>query len=356
MNNESKEFLRNLLNTCGPSGSEEVPQSVWCERTGKFADSIKRDVMGNSFATINEGTGLKVMLSGHCDEIGFMITHISDEGFLHIEAVGGIDVSTIAGARVTIQAEKGNFEGVIGKKAIHLETTEEREKPLEIKDAYIDVGFKDRKDAESRVRVGDPVSYSPNFLELNNNLFSSKSCDDKAGAFVVSEVIKILNERRSELKVTVCSVASVQEEVGLRGAITSAYTVNPDVAFAVDVTFSSDTPDACKATLGEVSLGKGGVIHPGPANNKILYNLVKDVCKTKDIPYQVQSCGYPDGTDTAAIQLSRNGTATMLVSVPNRYMHTQVETCSLDDLQNSAKLIAESILALKPDMSFIPRV
>jgi endoglucanase len=356
MNNESKEFLRNLLTTCGPSGSEEVPQSVWCERTGKYADSIKRDVMGNSFATLNEGAKLKVMLSGHCDEIGFQITHISDEGFLHFEEVGGIDKSTIAGSRVTIQTEKGNIDGVIGKKAIHLETSDERDKVLELKDAYIDVGFKNRKDAEKYVQVGDPVSYSTNFLELTNNVFSSKSCDDKAGAFVVSEVIKILSAKRNKLNVTVCSVASVQEEVGLRGATVGAFAVNPDVAFAVDVTFASDTPDASKIELGEVSLGKGGVIHPGPANNKPLYNLVKKVCKSKRIPYQVQSSGYPDGTDTSAIQLSRNGTATLLVSIPNRYMHTQVETCSFNDLENAAKLIAESILALKPDMSFIPEV
>jgi putative aminopeptidase FrvX len=356
MNKESKEFLINLLNTCGPSGFEEVPHQVWCERTGKYADSIERDVMGNSVATLNKGTGLTVMLAGHCDEIGFIITHIDSKGFLYFEPIGGIDQVVIAGTHVTIQTDKGHVHGVIGKRATHLDTYAEESKSLKIKDAYIDVGYKNAKDAKKSVEVGDPVSFSVNYLELNNGIFSSKGCDDKTGAFVASEVIKILHAKKDKLKVTVCSAATVQEEVGLRGATTCAYNVNPDVAFAIDVTFASDTPEACSKKLGTVELGKGGVIHPGPCNNRILYSLLKEIGKKKKIPYQVQANGYPDGTDTSAIQLSRGGTATVLISVPNRYMHTQVETCSFKDLENCAKLIAETILSLKPTDTFIPKV
>lgn len=358
MDKESKRFLIDLLKQCGPSGFEEKAHKVWCDRTKKYADSIQRDVMGNSIAILNKDANFKIMLAGHCDEIGFIITHISDEGFLYVEAIGGIDRSVIAGTQVTIQTEKGDVLGIIGKKAIHLELGTERGKALKIKDAYIDVGFKNKKDAEKSVQVGDPVSFSPNFLELKNDLFSSKGCDDKVGAFVVSEVLKILHSKRKQLNknVGIYSTATVQEEVGLRGAVTSAFGINPDVAFATDVTFSSDTPDANKKELGDVKLGKGGVIHPGPANNKILYNLVKKVAKKKNIPFQIQSSGYPDGTDTSAIQLSRGGTATVLVSIPNRYMHTQVETCSYRDLESMSKLIAETILNIKPDMNFIPKV
>ena len=179
--------------------------------------------------------------------------------------------------------------------------------------------------------------------------------DDRVSAFVVSEVIKILSKKKKQLKVGVYSTATVQEEVGLRGATISAYNINPDVAFAVDVSFASDTPYSNKNELGDISLGKGGIIHPGPANNRVLYNLVKDIGKKKKIPYQIQASGYPDGTDTSAIQLSRKGTATVLVSLPLRYMHTQVETCSFKDLENTAKLIAETILAIKPTTDFIPR-
>jgi len=358
MNSESKKFLEKLLLQCGPSGFEEKAHKVWCDRTKQYADSIERDVMGNSIAILNKDAQFKIMLAGHCDEIGFIITHISDEGFLYVEAIGGIDRSVIAGSHVTIQSEKGNVEGIIGKKAIHLESGSERGKALKITDAYIDVGFKSKKDAEKFVQVGDPVSFSPNFLELKNDLFSSKGCDDKVGAFVVSEVMKILHSKRKKLNknVGIFATATVQEEVGLRGAITSAFGINPDVAFATDVTFSSDTPEASKKELGDVKLGKGGVIHPGPANNRILYNLVKKVAKKKKIPFQVQSSGYPDGTDTSAIQLSRHGTATVLVSIASRYMHTPVEVCSYKDLENSAKLIVETILTIKPDMSFIPKV
>ncbi len=358
MNSESRKFLEKLLLQCGPSGFEEKAHKVWCDRTAQYADHMNRDVMGNSIAILNKEAKFKIMLAGHCDEIGFIITHISDKGFLYVETIGGIDRSVIAGTHVTIQSEKGYVEGIIGKKAIHLESGTERGKVLKITDAYIDVGFKSKKDAGKFVQVGDPVSFSPNFLELKNDLFSSKGCDDKVGAFVVSEVIKILHSKRKKLNknVGIYSTATVQEEVGVRGATTSAFGINPDVAFATDVTFSSDTPEASQKELGDVKLGKGGVIHPGPANNRILYNLVKKVAKNKKIPFQIQSSGYPDGTDTSAIQLSRNGTATVLISIPNRYMHTPVEACSFKDLENTAKLIAEVILKITPDTNFIPKL
>jgi putative aminopeptidase FrvX len=355
MNSESKKFLKDLLSQCGPSGFEEASQNVWAKRTKTYAQSIKRDVHGNAIAVINPKAEYKIMLAGHCDEIGFIISHITTDGFLCVVPVGGIDAGVIPGSQVKVQAEKGMVDGVIGKKPIHLMEEGDRNKSLPIKEVWVDIGAKDRDDALKAVALGDAVSFAPNYMDLRNNIFTSKGCDDKTGAFVVSEVMKILSGKKLRRDIGVYSVSTVQEEVGLRGAKTSAYGINPQVGIAVDVGFASDTPGIDKRIVGEVALGKGPVLHAGPAINRALGKLFIDVAKRKKIPYQFSSLGRPDGTDTGAIQLSREGVATTLISVPNRYMHTMVETCSLDDLDYSAQLIAETILAITPKMDFIPR-
>lgn len=356
MNKESKQFLKNFLGSCAPSGFEEPAQKIWVDRTTKYADTIRRDVMGNAIAVLNPNEDFKVMLAGHCDEIGFIITYVNKEGFIYFEPLGGIDKTTIPGSEVWIHTDKGIVKGIIGKKAIHLQESSERGKVSKIKDSYIDIGAKNDKDAFKKVEIGNPITFKPNYLELGNGLISSKACDNRVGGFVISEVIKILSTKKNQLKVGVYATSTVQEETGLRGATTGAFGVNPNVGFAVDVTFSSDTPGAEKTTLGEVSLGNGSVIHPGCASNRKLYKLIQKVAKKNKIKYQVQTSGDPYGTDTAVIQLNREGVATLLISLPNRYMHTQVEVVSLKDLENTAKLIAETILELKPTMSFIPKV
>ena len=206
MNSESKEFLQNLLGVCGPSGFEETAQAVWTKRTKNYADKIERDVHGNAIAVLNTGAKLKVMLAGHCDEIGFIISHISDDGYLHIIPIGGIDAGVLPGSQVKIMTTKGLVDGIIGKKAIHLMEPEERKVVLPIKELWVDIGAKDRADALKYVQVGDPIAYAPNFMELKNNIFSSKGCDNRMGAFVVSEVLKILKKDKAKLKVAVYSV------------------------------------------------------------------------------------------------------------------------------------------------------
>lgn len=355
MNAESKGFLRDLLGVCSPSGFEEAAQSVWTKRTKKYAERIDRDVHGNAIAVLNAKASFRVMLAGHCDEIGFIVSHIAKEGFLHVIPIGGIDPGVLPGSQVKVQTSKGLVDGIIGKKAIHLMDEEERRKVVQIKDLWVDIGAKDKDDALKFVDVGDPVSYAPNFMELKNNIFSSKGCDNKMGAFVVSEVLKILSQNKTKLKVGVYSVSTVQEEVGLRGATTSAFGIEPHAAIAVDVGFASDMPGIDKRVVGEVSIGKGPILHAGPVINRALGDLIKNTAKSKKISYQFTSLGRPGGTDTAVIQTTRSGVATALISVPNRYMHTMVEACSFDDLESTASLIAETILAIKPSTSFIPQ-
>lgn len=354
MNVESKKFLKDLLMECGPSGFEEPSQAVWLKRADKFADKTYKDIHGNAFAVLNPKAPFKIMLSGHCDEIGFIVSHISEDGYLHVIAIGGIDNGTLPGTQVKVLTDKGHVDGVIGKKAIHLTDPVERKRVLPLKDLWIDIGAKDKKDAQKYVQQGDPVCFAPNFLELANNRFASKSADNRTGAFVVNEVIKILSERKLQSDVGVYSVATVQEEVGLRGAVTSSYGIDPTVAFAVDVGHASDMPDIDKRMLGEVSLGKGPLLHVGPVINRVLGKLLLDTAKSRKIPYQYTSLGRPGGTDTAAIQVNRRGVATALVAVPTRYMHTMVETCSYNDCENAAKLIAETILKITPKTNFIP--
>ena len=355
MNGESKKFLREFLSQCGPSGFEEASQNVWAKRTKPYAHHFKRDVHGNAIAVLNPKADYKIMLAGHCDEIGFIVSHITAEGFLCVVPVGGIDSGVVPGSQVKVQTEKGLLDGVIGKKPIHLMEECDRNKSVPIKDLWVDIGAKDREDALKAVALGDAVSFAPNYIELRHHIFSSKGCDDKTGAFVVSEVIKILSAKKLRKDVGVYGVSTVQEEVGLRGARTSAYGINPQVGIAVDVGFASDTPGIDKRIVGEVSLGHGPVLHAGSAINRVLGKMFIEVAKRKKIPYQFSSLGRADGTDTGAMQLSREGVATALISVPNRYMHTMVETCSLDDLESTAVLIAEVILEISPNTDFVPR-
>ncbi|MDE2214152.1 MAG: M42 family metallopeptidase [Candidatus Omnitrophica bacterium] len=355
MNSESKKFLREFLSQCGPSGFEEASQKVWARRTQQYAKELRRDVHGNAIAVLNPKADYKIMLAGHCDEIGFIISHITGEGFLCVVPVGGIDSGVLPGSQVKVQTAKGLVDGIIGKKPIHLMEEADRNKNVPIKELWVDIGAKDRNDALKAVALGDAVSFAPNYMELRNNIFSSKGCDDKTGAFVVSEVIKILSARKLRKDIGVYGVSTVQEEVGLRGARTSAYGINPKVGIAVDVGFASDVPGIDKRIVGEVSLGKGPILHAGPAINRTLGKLFIEVAGAKKIPYQFSSVGRPDGTDTGAMQLSRDGVATALISVPNRYMHTMVEACCLDDLESCANLIAEVVLEITPKMDFIPR-
>lgn len=354
MQQESKDFLVDLLRQCGPSGAESENRKVWVKRTAKFADQITVDVHGSAIAVINPDAKLKIMLAGHIDEIGFIISHIDKDGFIYVVPIGGIDPAVLPGTPVIILNERGNVYGVIGKKPIHLMEDSERGKAMKVQDFWIDIGAKDRDDALKVVDLGDAVSYSPNVAFLRNNIFTSKGCDDKVGAFVVSEVLKILKNKKLDKNIGVWSVATCQEEVGLRGARTSAYGIAPHAAIAVDVGFASDTPGIDKKIVGEVALGKGPVLHKGPHTNQVLGDLLVKTAKKQKIGYQFSSIGRPDGTDTGAIQVARDGVATALISIPNRYMHTMVETCSLDDLETSAELIAHTILAMKPGMDFIP--
>jgi endoglucanase len=352
MNKESYEFLQNLMRQPSPSGFEVPAQKIIRQRMKSFADRVTTDVHGNVIGVLNEKAEMKVMLAGHVDEIGFMITHIDSNGYLFFSSIGGLDPVVLVGQRVCIISSKGTVRGIIGRKAIHLMDQSERGKEVKIEDLWIDIGARDKKDALKAVAVGDPVVIVPDFIELRNGLVSSRAFDDRIGAWVVTEVLRLLRGKR--IKIAVYAVSTVQEEIGARGAYTSTYNIKPDVGIAVDVGHVSDYPGADPKRTGDISLGKGPILHAGANINPVLGKMLCDTAREKGIKFQMQAEPRATSTDASPMQLIRGGCAAALVSVPNRYMHTPVEVMALSDMEASAALIAETIISMSGRESFIP--
>jgi endoglucanase len=343
MNKNSEAFLKELLEAPSPSGFEQPAAKVFRDRVGGCVDELIGDVHGNSIAVLNPGAKFKFMIAGHVDEIGLMITHIDDKGYIYTAQIGGMDPALLIGQRVKVMGAKGEVFGVIGRKAIHQMKPEERKKAVEMENIWVDVGAGSRKDAEKRVAVGDPMVIDVPYHRLDGDKIVSRAMDDKAGAYVVAEVLRGLSKRK--LKISVIGVATVQEEIGLRGAITSSYSVNPDAGIAVDVGFASDHPETDPKKMGEVKLGKGPNLHRGANINPVLEKALAKTAKQFKIPTQVTAAARGTGTDANAMQLARGGAAAALVSIPLRYMHTPVEMLSLKDLDNSVKLLVEFLSA-----------
>jgi putative aminopeptidase FrvX len=351
MREESYEFLKKLLSTPGPSGNEGAAAKVWREEAEKFAE-IRGDRMGNSFATIGAGGSPKVMLSGHIDEIGLMVTHVDDQGLLRFTGVGGWDPQVLVGQRVLIQTTGGEVPGVIGKKAIHLMEAEERKKVSEIKNLWIDVGAKDADEAKGMVRVGDVGVLDQGLLELPNGRIASRSLDNRMGAFIVLEALRLLSEGE-DVAAEVVAVASVQEEIGLYGARGAAFGLDPDAAIAVDVTHATDTPGVSKNENGDHALGSGPVIERASNLHPTVSEGLIAAAESEGIAYTIEADSRSTGTDADAIQFARAGIATGLVSCPNRYMHSPNEIVDLEDLENCARLISAYIKTLDEDTNFV---
>ncbi len=345
-------FLQDLMQQPSPSGFEAPAQQVVRARLRKTADRVFTDVHGNVYGVLNEKARVKVMLAGHVDEIGLMITHVDDKGFVYVAPIGGWDAPILLGQHVLIQTAKGVVPGVIGRKAIHTLDPSERDKGIRLEDLWVDIGARDKADALRSVAVGDPLVVKPNFVMLKNGRAASRAFDDRIGAWAVAEVLGALRGRK--LNVAVTAVSTVQEEIGLRGATTSAYQVHPDIGIAVDVGHTADSPGGDPKRVGDTGIGRGPILHQGANINPVLGKLLCDTARRRKIPWQMQAEPRGTGTDANAMQLARGGCAAALVSVPVRYMHSPVETLALDDLDATVQLIADTILSLTGRESFIP--
>jgi len=357
MRKESLKFLEQLLDAPSPSGYEQPAQRIFREYVAPYSDEVTTDVMGNVFAKVaGKGKNLpKVMIVGHTDEIGLQIKYIDDRGFLYFAAVGGVDAHLTPGKRVNIHTVSGPLVGVIGKKPIHLMDAKDRDTVVKLESQYIDIGAKDKKEAQKLVRVGDAITFDSTFTRLQGDRASSRGFDDKAGCFVVAEVLRLLKASGKKLGIDLYGVSSVQEEIGLRGGSTSTYSVNPDVGICVEVDFATDQPDVEKKHNGEVGLGKGPILTRGPNINPPLFDLLFNTAEKEKIAVQLTSNPRATGTDANVMQISRGGVATALVKIPLRYMHTPVETVSLGDLENAAKLIVAALGRITSKEEFIPR-
>jgi len=349
---DSLQFLQDLIAAPGPSGFETRAQKVIRDRMAAFADEVRTDVHGNVVGILNPAGKPKVMLAGHVDQIGLMIRHVTDEGYLYFGEIGGFDPLTLVAQPITVITKKGRLPGVIGRKPIHLIDPEDRGKKVKSSELWIDIGATDKKAALRLVDVGDIAVLANPFNRLAGNCFSAPGLDDRVGAFAVTEALRLLAGKK--IRCCVCAVTTVQEEVGLRGATTSAFHLDPDVGIAVDVTFATDCPDVDKKKEGEVSLGKGPVVARGANINPVLGKLIEVTAKKAKIPIQINAQPGRVGTDSWVMQVSRGGVATALVSIPNRYMHTPVEVCHLNDCDAVARLIALTCEALAPGMDFRP--
>lgn len=353
MDAKVKEFLKNLIHAISPSGYEGEGSKVWRDFVKDYADDVKVDVHGNTIAVLNPEGKPRVMLAGHIDEIGLMVKYVDENGFIYFSGIGGWDVQILQGQRVWIKGKNGErIPGVIGKKPIHLLEQKEREQVPKIHDLFIDIGAKSRDEVFEIIDIGAPGVLQYEYEEIRNGLAVGRGFDDRVGAFVVALALKYAKE--IGIKASLYSVATVQEEIGLRGARTSAYGINPDVGIAVDVTHATDYPGVDKKQIGEIKVGKGPVIARGPNISPVVFDKLVEVAKKQNIPYQIEGIPYGTGTDANVIQLTRAGVATGLISIPNRYMHSPCELVSLEDLDNAAKLISHYVATLDENFDFTP--
>lgn len=355
---DRSDFLARLLDAPGPSGFELPAARVWRAEAESLADRVDVDVSGNSLALLNPEGSPRVMLAGHIDEIGLIITHIDDDGFLYFDGIGGWDSQVLVGQRVKIQGREGEVPGVVGKKPIHLMKPDERDKVSKIADLWIDVGAAGRAEVASLgLRVGDPAVLDARMLHLAGDRVISRAIDNRIGAFVVLEALRLLRERTPRPKACVAAVATTQEEIAYHGggARTSAHSFRPDVALVVDVTFAADAPQVEKKQVGEHRLGGGPVLGRGSVIHPLVFDRLVEVAEGAEIAYSIQANARATHTDADAIHLSRGGVATGVISVPNRYMHSPNEMVSLADLAATARLMAEFVASLDDGFDFVPR-
>ena len=353
MKKKNLKFLKTLLETPSPTGSEVPVANLVRERLADTADEIETNVMGSVHARLSgRGAGPTLMLAAHMDEIGLMVTYVSDEGFLSVSAVGGVDAAILPGMRVDVHTEEGTLRGVVGRKPIHLIAPDERKNVTPIDKLVIDLGMPAKR-VKKLVMVGDVITFGVGFERFGKNMAVSRAFDDKAGVWVAVRVLETLaKEGRAPGDFIVA--ATVQEEIGTRGAITSAYGLDPDVAIAFDVTHATDYPGIDKTKYGKIVCGEGPVIARGPNINPAVFERLVAAAEAEGLPYQIEAEPGVTGTDARSIQISRGGVPTGLVSVPLRYMHTPTEVVSLDDLDATVKLLARFARDLDEDACFVP--
>jgi endoglucanase len=358
MNNKDLEFLKALTEAPSPSGYEVPAANLVRERLEGVADSVETNILGSVHATLKgTGTGPSVMIAGHIDEIGLIVTYISDEGFLSFEAIGGVDAAILPGMRVNIYATGGGettlLRGVVGRKPIHLIDPDERKNVTKIDKLFIDVGLSGEK-AKSLIRIGDPITYGVGFETYGDGFAVARAFDDKIGIWIAARVLEEL-QQAGGASGDFIAAGTVQEEIGLRGGQTSAYGVDPFIGISAEVGHATDYPGIEKTKYGEASCGKGPIIARGPNINPVLFERVIKAAEDAKVPYQIGAESRATGTDANPIQVSRGGKVAGLISIALRYMHTPTEVLALEDLDHAVAILTRFVLDLDDTVDFTPR-
>jgi endoglucanase len=369
MKKKQVKLLKQILETPSPTGFEERLAAKLRAHLADTADEIATDSMGSVHATLfghasaQNAEGVtgdtssttqapSCMLSTHMDEIGLMVTYISDDGYLSVAALGGVDAAILPGLRVDVHTQRGSLRGVVGRKPIHLIAADERKSVTPIDKLVIDLGLP-AKAVKRAVRVGDPITFGVGFERLGKHMATSRAFDDKVGVFIATQVLARLKARGVHAGQFTAAM-TVQEEIGTRGAITSAHSVNPQVALAFDVTHATDYPGIDKTKYGKIVCGQGPVIARGPNINPVVFEKLVAAAEAEKIPYQIEAEPSVTGTDARSIQVTRGGIPTGLVSVPLRYMHTPTEVVDLRDVEHAVALIVHFVESLSAHDCFVP--
>lgn len=354
MKKTDKEFLFNLLETPSPTGFEMPGQNVWAKYLKPVADSVQCDAYGSTWATLEGKSKKTVMLEAHADEIGYIIKHIDDKGFLRIDRVGGSDAATGRGRRVHILGDKGIVSGIIGNTAIHLRRDElGSEKAPAVHDLWVDIGASSAKEAtDMGLRVGHPMVYQDGPAELAHKRLISRALDNRLGSYIIAQVMKRIAESGKKPAVTLICLNAIQEEIGGNGAMMATYRLKPDVCICLDVTHATDTPGIDPAKFGLIKLGQGPSVSHGTCNHPLIVKRLIALSEKEGISIQHESSSRFSGTDTDKIFHSREGVPSSLISTPLRCMHSVVETAHLDDIEATIKLLMAFVLSLKATDTF----
>lgn len=352
MRKESREFLDRYINNASPTGFEEAGQRIWLDYIKPNIDSYFTDTYGTVVGVINADAKYKVVIEAHADEISWFVNYINDEGYIYVVRNGGSDHQIAPSKRVNIHTKKGFVKAVFGWPAIHLRDRKKEEIPS-VENIILDCGCKNKKEVEALgVHIGSVVTYVDELMMLNDKYFVGRALDNRMGGFMIAEVARLLKEKKHKLGFGLYIVNSVQEEIGLRGAEMISRKIKPDVAIITDVTHDTQSPLYKKEKLGDIACGKGPCLTYGPEIQNNLLESVIDTAKKKKIPYQLEASSSNSGTDTEAFAYSSEGVASVLISLPLKYMHTTVESVHKDDVENVIKLMYEFLVQLKPGYDF----
>ncbi|PWT95768.1 MAG: peptidase M42 [Bacteroidetes bacterium] len=344
-------FLRNYINNASPTGFESSGQKLWLEYIKPFIDTNFTDPYGTAVGVINPDEKFKIVIEAHADEISWFVNFISNDGLIYLKRNGGVDHQIAPGKRVLVHGKKGTVKAVFGWPAIHtrLASTDSKETQPRVDNLFLDCGARNRKEVEALgIHIGAVATYEEGFDELSNDYYVGRAFDNRIGGFMIAEVARLLKENKKKIPYALYIVNAVQEEVGLRGAEMIARRIKPDIAIITDVTHDTTTPMVNKIIEGEVACGKGPSLAYGPAVHNKLLDIVQKAAEKNKIPVQLRTVSRSTGTDTDSFAYANDGCPSVLISIPLRYMHTTVEMLHKSDIENTIKLMYETLMQLSP--------